>query len=182
MRRLLLVTACALLLVTGIASSAQAATRPSGEIRVSAASSLTDVLPVIARAYEKRHPGTKVVFNFGGSSTLVSQVIGGAPVDVIATASEPTMRRAVDAGAVDRPVPFARNTMAIALPPDNPARIRSLADLARPGVLLGVCDAAVPCGTAARGVLKKAGVALLDWSPGQARARLLLLLPPRVLL
>lgn len=30
--------------------------------------------------------------------------------------------------------------------------------------------------------LKKAGVALLDWSPEQARARLLLLVPPRVLL
>jgi len=30
--------------------------------------------------------------------------------------------------------------------------------------------------------LKKAGVVLLDWSPGQARARLLLLLSPRVLL
>ena len=158
MRRAIMAGAIAALVVIGIGSSAQAATRPSGEIRVSAAASLTDVFPVIARAYEKRYPGTKVVFNFGGSSTLVSQVIGGAPVDVIATASEPTMWKAVNDGAVNRPVLFAKNTMTIALPPDNPARIRSLADLARPGVLVGVCDVAVPCGAAARDVLQKAGV------------------------
>ena len=127
MRRAIMAGAIAALVVIGIGSSAQAATRPSGEIRVSAAASLTDVFPVIARAYEKRYPGTKVVFNFGGSSTLVSQVIGGAPVDVIATASEPTMWKAVNDGAVNRPVLFAKNTMTIALPPDNPARIRSLA-------------------------------------------------------
>ena len=158
MRRVVLATAVALLIALGNVPSAQAAAKPSGEIRVSAASSLTDVFPVIARAYEKRYPGTKVVFNFGGSSTLVSQVIGGAPVDVIATASEPTMWKAVSAGAVNRPVLFARNTMAIAMPPGNPAGVRSLADLARPGVLVGVCDVAVPCGTAARDVLQRAGV------------------------
>lgn len=160
MRRAVIAVSAALLLCVGIAAPAMAAVKPSGEIRVSAAASLTDVLPVIARAYEKRYPGTKVIFNFGGSSTLVNQVIEGAPVDVIATASEPTMWKAVNAGAVNRPLLFARNTMAIALPPDNPARIRTLADLARPGVLVGVCDVAVPCGTASRDVLKKAGVAL----------------------
>jgi len=153
-------------LVIGLAVSApapahaQPKSKPSGEIRVSAASSLTDVLPVIARAFEKRYPGTKITFNFGGSSTLVSQVIGGAPVDVIATASELTMRSAVDAGAVDRPMIFARNTMAVAMPADNPARILRLSDLARPGVLVGVCDVAVPCGAAARDVLRKARVTL----------------------
>ena len=44
--------------------------------------------------------------------------------------------------------------MAIAMPPDNPARITSLADLSRPGVLVGLCDAAVPCGTAAQDLLR----------------------------
>lgn len=158
MRRAMLGTVIAALVVLGAMHPAQAVTKPTGVIRVSAAASLTDVLPVIARAYEKRYPGTRVILNFGGSSMLVNQVIEGAPVDVIATASEQTMAAAVKAGAVNRPVPFARNSMMIALPPDNPARIRSLADLARPGVLVGVCDTAVPCGAAAREVLRKAAV------------------------
>lgn len=130
-----------------------AASRPTGPITVSAAASLTDVFPVIARAFEKRYPGTAVTFNFGGSAGLVSQVLAGAPVDVLVTASEPTMWKAVSAGAVNRPLLFARNTMAIAMPSDNPARIAALADLARPGVLVGLCDVAVPCGAAARDLL-----------------------------
>lgn len=122
----------------------------TGTITVSAAASLTDVFPVIAKAFQKRYPGTTVKFNFGGSSTLVNQIKGGAPVDVLATASEPTMWSAVKDGLVGKPLLFAKNTMAIAMPSDNPARIKSIADLARPGTLVGVCAVTVPCGAAAR--------------------------------
>jgi molybdate transport system substrate-binding protein len=125
----------------------------TGTITVSAAASLTDVFPVIAQAFQKRYPGTTVRFNFGGSSTLVNQIKAGAPVDVLATASEPTMWTAVNAGLVGKPLLFAKNTMAIAMPADNPARITKLADLARPGTLVGVCAATVPCGAAARELL-----------------------------
>lgn len=126
---------------------------PTGTVTVSAAASLTDVFPPIGEAFTERYPGTSVVFNFGGSSALVSQVLAGAPVDVLATASQSTMQAAVDAAAVDSPAMFAENTMAIAMPPDNPAGIASLADLAKPGVRVGVCDAAVPCGAAADSLL-----------------------------
>lgn len=136
------------------------AAQPSGTITVSAASSLTDVMPVIVQAFQKRYPGTTVKLNFGGSSTLVSQVLAGAPVDVLATASEPTMWKAVNAGAVGRPLLFAKNTMIVAMPPDNPAKITRLGDLGRPGVLVGLCEVSVPCGAAARDVLAKASVAV----------------------
>ena len=122
----------------------------TGTITVSAASSLIDVFPVIAKAFQKRYPGTTVKFNFAGSSTLVNQIKAGAPVDVLATASETSMFSAVTAGLVGMPLPFAKNTMAIAMPADNPAKIRSLADLARPGTLVGVCAVTVPCGAAAK--------------------------------
>lgn len=131
---------------------------PAGTITVSAAASLTDVLPVIARAFEKRFPGTTVRFNFAGSSALVEQVIAGAPVDVLITASEPTMARAVSAATVARPLLIAKNSMAIALPPDNPARITSLQDLQRPGVITAVCAEQVPCGAATRDLFRINGV------------------------
>lgn len=133
---------------------------PSGTITVSAAASLTDVLPVIARAFEKRFPGTTVRFNFAGSSALVEQVIAGAPVDVLVTASEATMQRAVQASVVGPPLLIANNTMAIAMPPDNPARIQSLKDLQRPGVITAVCAVQVPCGAAARDLFRLNGVSV----------------------
>jgi molybdate transport system substrate-binding protein len=131
---------------------------PGGTITVSAAASLTDVFPAIARAFGRKYPGVTVRFNFGGSTALVEQVIAGAPVDVLATASEQTMGTAVSAGRVGRPLLFARNRMAIAMPPDNPARITHLADLSRPGVLVATCAVAVPCGTATRDLLARNGV------------------------
>jgi len=140
--------------------AAPAAAVPTGTITVSAAASLTDVLPVIAAAFQKRYPGTVVKFNFGGSPALVEQIRAGAPVDVLATASEPTMWKAVNAGLVGRPLLFAKNSMAIAMPPANPAGIRQLSDLGRPGVLVAVCDVAVPCGAAARDLLTRNSVSV----------------------
>ena len=139
-------------------SQATPAPTPSGSITVSAAASLTDVFPVIANAFMKKYPGTSVKFNFGGSSTLVQQVLAGAPVDVLATASEPTMWTAVTAGRVGAPLLFAKNTMAIAMPPGNPARIVGLSSLSRDGVLVAECAVSVPCGAAARDLLAKNGV------------------------
>ena len=135
-----------------------ASATPSGTITVSAAASLTDVMPVIARAFEKRFPGTTVQFNFGGSSQLVEQVNAGAPVDVLITASEPTMWKAVDAGTVGRPLLIAKNTMAIAMPPGNPAGVRSLQDLQNPSVRTAACAVTVPCGAAAKALFALNGV------------------------
>jgi molybdate transport system substrate-binding protein len=132
-----------------------AAAKVTGTVVVSAASSLTDVFPVIAAAFEKRFPGTHVTFNFAGSSALVQQVLAGAPVDVLATASESTLQQANAAGRTGTPLLFAKNTMEIAMPKNNPANITQLSDLQRPGVLVGVCAPAVPCGSAANQVFAK---------------------------
>jgi molybdate transport system substrate-binding protein len=53
-----------------------------------------------------------------------------------------------DAGLVDEGSArtFARNRLVVVLPPDNPAGLTSLRDLARPGVRLIVADPAVPAG------------------------------------
>lgn len=146
--------------MAGAGASAAVARQPAtpeqvtGTVTVSAASSLTDVFPVIAAAFMKKYPGTNVKFNFGGSPALVEQINAGAPVDVLATASEPTMWKAVNAGRVTAPFLFAKNSMAIVMPPGNPAGITRLSDLARRGVLVAVCAVAVPCGAATGDVLK----------------------------
>jgi molybdate transport system substrate-binding protein len=56
------------------------------------------------------------------------------------------------------PVNFVTNTMEIATPPSNPARITGVADLAEPGVKLAVCSSEVPCGAVASEVFKNAKI------------------------
>ncbi len=101
-------------------------------LTVSAASSLTEAFTEIADDFMAEHPGTAVSLNFGGSSSLVEQVIAGAPVDVLAVASAATMATVVEAGLVADPAAFATNSLVVIAPARNPAGITSLADLADP--------------------------------------------------
>ncbi|MFM8515834.1 MAG: molybdate ABC transporter substrate-binding protein [Actinomycetota bacterium] len=128
---------------------------PASTITVSAAASLTDVFPVIAEAFTKRYPQLQVTFNFGSSNSLVEQIRAGAPADVVATADEVSMWRATNANLTGAPILFARNTMAIATPKGNPAKITGLADLQKPTVTVAVCASQVPCGRLAAELFAK---------------------------
>ncbi len=141
------------------ASTPTAAT-PTGEITVAAAASLTAAFGQIASRFEKKYPGTDVTLNADASSALVLQIQSGAPVDVFASADEANMTKLVDDGHVTaKPIDFARNKLEIAVKPGNPAKIKSLADLARAGVV-ALCAAAVPCGNYADAALDAAGVTI----------------------
>ena len=135
-------------------------------LTVLAAASLTTSFTEIGRQFEAAHPGVRVRFSFGGSSDLASQVQAGAPADVFASADTRTMDK-LGTTARDRQ-DFASNTLEIAVPPGNPARVRSLADLARPGLKLVVCAPEVPCGSAARAVAQRAGLAFRPVSQEQS--------------
>jgi molybdate transport system substrate-binding protein len=124
---------------------------PRSRLTVLAAASL-------AEAFADFAVGTKVTYSFAGSQQLVAQVEAGAPADVVATADWVPMDRMLHARLVEAPHVFARNRLAIAVRAGNPERIRSLADLARPGLRLALADPAVPAGRYAAEVLEKAAV------------------------
>jgi molybdate transport system substrate-binding protein len=149
----LVASLCAALVACGAGGADDAA-----ELRVFAASSLTDVFPELSATFSDRHPGTEVTFQFGGSSALAQQVNEGAPADVLATADTTTMTSVVDAGNATAPVVFARNRLALVVEPGNPLSIDGFADLGDPGVVLSMCAAEVPCGRLARLALEQAGV------------------------
>jgi molybdate transport system substrate-binding protein len=129
------------------------------ELIVSTAASLNDVFAELAIEFEASHPGVDVVLNTGGSSRLREQILAGAPVDVFASASVAVMEAVVAADLVDgEPVVFAENRLVLAVPVGNPAAVTGLADLADPGLLVGVCAAEVPCGALAAAVLAAAGI------------------------
>ena len=131
----------------------------SGTVRVFAAASLAEAFEHIAARFESANPGVGVQLNFGPSSGLREQLLEGAPADVFASADEVNMDRLVGAGLIDgTPSVFAVNVVEIAVPAGNPGGVTGLADLAEPGLLVGLCAAGVPCGDLARRTLAEAGV------------------------
>jgi molybdate transport system substrate-binding protein len=137
-------------------------------LHVYAASSLTAAFEELAAQFEAEHDGVEVALTFAGSSDLVAQVDQGAPADVVASADEATMDKLVRSELVTGPQPFATNVLAIAVPPDNPADVGSMADLGRPGLQLVVCAPEVPCGSAARELATRTGVTLRPVSEEQS--------------
>ncbi|MGF6775110.1 molybdate ABC transporter substrate-binding protein [Paraburkholderia sp. GAS334] len=132
------------------------------ELVVSAAASLTNAFKAVGEAFEKQHPGTKVLMNFGASDVLMQQIVKGAPADVFASADQKAMDKATEQKVV---VPatrqdFAANSLVLIVPSDSrftPANLRDLttADVKR--IAYGD-PASVPVGRYTEGALKSAGV------------------------
>jgi molybdate transport system substrate-binding protein len=127
----------------------------AADLTVFAAASLMDAFQAIGSQFERSHSGTRVTFNFAASSLLRAQIEQGAPADVFASADEEQMRLLVGAGKVRDVVSFARNRLVVATPAANPARIRRLQDLARPGLRLVITAEQVPIGHYTRQALAK---------------------------
>lgn len=117
----------------------------TGDLTVFAAASLTDAFTELGETFEAEHAGTNVLFNFGGSSALATQLSEGAPADVFASANNTQMQVAADAGRISgEPQEFLTNRLTIIVPADNPAGIESPADLANEGVRLILAAPDVP--------------------------------------
>ncbi|MFA5110223.1 MAG: molybdate ABC transporter substrate-binding protein [Desulfobaccales bacterium] len=132
------------------------------ELIVSAAASLTNAFPEIGKSFEKRHPGTKVIFNFAASGPLLQQIAQGAPVDVFASADQKTMNQAQEKGLI-APASrknFVSNTLVLIVPEKSGLSLAALKDLASAEVkrvALGNPDT-VPVGRYTREALTQAGL------------------------
>jgi len=129
----------------------------SHTLTVYAAASLTDAFTEIGHAFEVEHPDVTVVFNFGGSQNLRTQIEQGAPADIFASANTKEMDVLVAQNFVISGVPhiFLTNQLVVILPKNNPAGITSLEDLSNPGLKLVLAAVEVPAGGYARQVLEK---------------------------
>lgn len=133
----------------------------AGTLTVFAAASLKGAFTDLAGKFETEKPGTRVTLSFAGSADLVTQISQGAPADVFASADTRNMEKLKEEGLVDgEPRDFATNTLAIVVPPGNPAGIKGFADLAGQGVKLVVCASQVPCGAATKTIEQETGTTL----------------------
>jgi molybdate transport system substrate-binding protein len=139
-----LVSAC-----VAASGAAAGAAKARGGVTVYAAASLTDVFPAIDRSN---------TYSFSGSNALAAQIANGAPADVFASANTSIAAQLFAQGLVERPVVFTRNTLVIVVPKSNPAGIKSIYDLTKPGVKIDVANAAVPVGDYTLQVLDRMGL------------------------
>ncbi|NUS10134.1 MAG: molybdate ABC transporter substrate-binding protein [Streptomyces sp.] len=142
-------------------STASTSPQVGGTVTVFAAASLKESFTALGKQFEAAYPGTKVIFDFGGSDTLAASLTAGAPADVFAAASPATMKTVTDAGdGRGTPATFVRNQLEIATLPGNPRHIATLKDLTRPGLKVALCAKAVPCGSAAQKALAASRLSL----------------------
>jgi molybdate transport system substrate-binding protein len=142
----------ALLSFGGAAEGARATSRnaDNGTLTVYAAASLTEAFTTIGTVFGKANNVT-VRFSFGGSDTLATQILQGAPADVFASANQAQMNVVSQKGLIaGTPTVFARNRLVVIVPKSNPGNIFFLPDLGRPGVKLVLADTTVPVGKYAR--------------------------------
>jgi molybdate transport system substrate-binding protein len=152
--RKILAAAALLLSACTLSSPGQGTATPPRKLTVFAASSLQPAFDKVAR-----NVALDVTFNYAGSQTLSSQLTQGARADVFASADTAHMKTVQDAGLLAGSAQlFARNRLEIAVEKGNPKGIHTLADLARPGLVVVLADPSVPAGKYAQQALAKAGV------------------------
>ncbi len=140
------------------AASSSTAAALAGSINVFAAASLTEAFTTLGKQFEAAHAGTTLNFRFDASSALATDITQGQPSDVFASAATSNMDTVVTAGFATKPVNFVSNTMEIATPPGNPAKVSTVQDLEKSSVKTALCEVAVPCGATAEKVFDNAKV------------------------
>jgi len=123
-------------------------------VQAEVASSVTAPFEQFIKIYEKKHPGSKVVAKYLGGQVIQADVEGDNPIDVVIVGKNQTDKLTAH---INPPVAILTNREVI-LVPKGSTKVKSLKDLANPGVRVGLGNADSAVGTLARGVLKKAAL------------------------
>lgn len=101
------------------------------ELLISAAVSMTDVLEELATTYENKHKDVSLIFTFGGSGTLQTQIEEGAPVDIFISAAQKQIDRLEEKGLIVEGTrkELLHNKVVLITPVNNQLNIKSFDDL-----------------------------------------------------
>jgi len=129
----------------------------AGEINLSVAASLKEVINELTVSFVGTHPGVKFIKNYGGSGTLAKQIENGAPADIFISANMEWMeylknRKRLDTRSINT---FTYNTLVFAGAAGNASSMQDLPKLER--IAIG-SPKSVPAGEYAMEALKKSGV------------------------
>ncbi|WP_214627766.1 molybdate ABC transporter substrate-binding protein [Paenibacillus agaridevorans] len=133
------------------------------ELTVSAAASLTDALEQLKSIYESKAGGdVKILYNFGASGALQTQIEEGAPVDLFLSAATKNMKALVDGGYIEegQQSNLLGNDLVVVVPTDSKLDLAAVQDLQGAGVkriAIGIPES-VPAGSYAKEALEHAAL------------------------
>lgn len=149
---------------TGMIGATAAAVLPEqaraagGELRVWSCGGLAEAMNPAHAAYQEKC-GVSIAYTGAFAAVLGKSLLASGRTDVFAGRVLALAKSLRKAGRMKYFVPLCFTSYVIAVPKGNPAGIRGLEDMARPGVRVAMApDASPPGGDAAMGVLKAAGV------------------------
>lgn len=139
-------------------SDAETAPPPAESVtlHVLAAASLTETFDALADKFEADHDGVTIEPVYDSSGTLATQVIEGAPADVLATADLDSIGKVDDAGDAGKISTFAENHAVLVTPAANPAGVTAFADISKTKFV--ICVDTAPCGKVGAKLLASNGV------------------------
>lgn len=111
---------------------------PAGELRVLCGSSMAEPGQQISRQFQTNR-GVTVLVDLGGSETLLPRILTGAPADVF-ICHDPFEQKLKDAGRWAGSARVGLLKPVLLVRPGNPFGLKSIEDLARPGLKLGIGD------------------------------------------
>jgi len=130
----------------------------SGSLQVWSCGGLSEAFTAANSGYEKK-TGIKIAYTGAFAAALGKSLLGGAVTEVFAGR---VLKLAKDLKEAEKMIyfkPLCFTEYVLITPPGNPAGIRSVEDLARPGVpVILPLGASPPGGDAVVGILKKAGI------------------------
>lgn len=133
------------------------AARPT--LRVLCGSSMSAPVQQLAREFAATND-VEIALDTGGSETLLPKILAGAPADIY-VCHDPFEAKVKDANLLAGSVEVARLLPILAVPAGNPGAIRSVDDLRRAGLKIGIGDPRYStCGEMFVEALRKRG--LLD--------------------
>ena len=136
-----------------------AAPAMAGELKLSVAASLKEVINELSASYQAKHPGTVFIKNFGSSGTLAGQIENGAPADLFISANTEWInylkgKKLVD-GSSEKT--FAFNSLVVA--GTTTKRVSTMNDLTKLDKIAIGSPKSVPAGEYAMAAMTTAGMA-----------------------
>jgi len=130
----------------------------AGEVYLSVAASLKDVINELSESFAKQNVGIKFLKNYGGSGALARQIENGAPADIFISANLEWMdylqnKRLMDSASIGI---FTYNTLVFVGAADK--KVGNMQDLLKLEKIAIGSPKSVPAGQYALEALKKAGI------------------------
>jgi len=159
--RICLIAVSMLMGLALVVNQGRAQEKATGRLFVFVGSASKPAMEEAKKAFEAANPGIRLDISYGGSGTLLNQMLLEQIGDVYVPGSDDFMDKAEKKGAVD---PLTRRVIcwlvpAIIVPKGNPKKVHGLEDLARPGVQIGLAKAGAVClGDISEEILAAAGL------------------------